>query len=61
MASEKREPVGRREPFSFVHNGQFYVGHGDSGWLKAARDQGKTSFSHCNDSSPLLSGVESFQ
>ena len=40
MASERREPVGRREPFSFVHNGQFYVGHGDPGWLKAARDQG---------------------
>ena len=28
MASE---PVGRREAFSIVHNGHFYVGHGDPG------------------------------
>ena len=26
-ATEKREPVGRRDAFSFLHNDQFYVGH----------------------------------
>ena len=32
MASEKREPVGRKGAFSFVHNDYFYVSHGDPAW-----------------------------
>ena len=27
MASEKREPVGGRQAYSFIHDGQFYVCH----------------------------------